>query len=522
MSELDNITENTEEVSTSSKEDVAMPVEDIQMQPVWDDRHLSSNPLSGMTKRQLNDATKKVIFPTDSFATMLEQIGIINNIPTEELEKFLSDEEKIALGVYVRSGVYTEHDNMFFDTLDSDVSKYVNVLNYGDKKLISKPLKPSKSVGEVSGNTGVAVFTSIMGLGEVIQFPLWNSGIWITIKPPKSDRLISLQSAIASNQIRLGRDTSTLVYSNYGVVVNRLLVDFIMEHFVSTSVKLPEDKTLLDIISVFDLQPLALCVIAALHPDGFKLDIPCKNTKIEKGNNKPKCSYIATGIVDPYKLLWVDRTYTADKFVIEHMANRAPGSMTYNQVVEYQQRLQEKKATKFDVMNQNDVSIEFTLTAPSLKEYLRLGEAWVQSVIGRLSNIFTGNESQEQRNEMINKVAETVSLGVYNTFITEIRSGDTIVRDKPTLNEIIEQMTNDDSIFAGLSSKIRDFITKGPVAYVACADFSCPTCRRKSQMSDNSDDDCYTSLIPLNIIELFFDLSILRVEKILGRQKITY
>ena len=126
-----------------------------------------------------------------------------------------------------------------------------------------------------------------MGVGEVTQIPLWHSGFWITIRPPKSSDVINIEYELAKNVINLGRQTNTLVFSNSSVLFNKIVAEYILKHISETSLKLPADEDLLDYIDVRDLNLMVIGMIASMYPRSIPITKSCINSTVIE-DNKPK------------------------------------------------------------------------------------------------------------------------------------------------------------------------------------------------------------------------------------------
>ena len=54
---------------------------------------------------------------------------------------------------------------------------------------------------------------------------------------------------------------------------------------------------------------------------------------------------------------------------------------------------------------------------------------------------------------------------------------------------------------------MRDYISETAIAVVATPSYTCPKCKEEQSPDENSD---FKNLIPLNMVETFFDLCALR------------
>ncbi len=303
---MNTINNNHDTVTTEPSNTAQVEVEE--------DRHISIKP--ELSEEEYSTLVNKasILLPGSTYEIILKTLKVIDTIDPKEFEKLYTKKQTVATGINIESSRTTTRDNVFVDNL-KEVNDFVNTVKYSDKDLVSRPINFKQTDGVISGSTAVARFTSLLGVGVVTQVPLWHSGIWLTIKPPKQTDIINLEIAIANNQIQLGRETNTLVYSNYSVIYNRLVTDFILKHIVDSSLKIPEDDDIRNHISMHDMYPLILAMISSMYPDGIPVTRTCINTSVLNDDKTPKCDFVVSATLDTNKLLWVNRKALNNKLL---------------------------------------------------------------------------------------------------------------------------------------------------------------------------------------------------------------
>jgi hypothetical protein len=443
----------------------------------------------------------------------MQFLDVLEKLTEDEVQARYTPEALVAGGIGINSINQTTHKDIYASELNEDTDKFVNGIKFMDQDLNLRPLPLKTNAGKVTGDMAKARFTSILGIGEVVQIPLHHSGIWIAISPPKDNELINLENALSSNQILLGRLTSTLVYSNYSVVFNRILVDFILDHMVATSLKLTEEDDIRNYILIQDLYPLVLGLITSMYPDGYNITRSCANTIVEDENGVPVCTFVSTAKVDPKKLLWLNRT-SLNKEMMMHMSKRTPGSVTVEDVKYYQSTINKLADQEIIVTATNGTIINITLTSPTLFDYITNGELWVQNVIKKAEDIFVTTDTAEIKNGKVSDVLSAVLLGIYNVYVKRIESDGAEVDDRYSIDEILDTISSDEKILDEFIEKVRAYINGAVIAIVATPDFVCPNCRSNQPTHELK---AFKDLVPLNVVENFFALSALRINKIRNR-----
>lgn len=499
------------EVPVTEKEQINPPDE----KPTTEDRHSSENEIMSEKVYDENSKEDTILFPTSTYKSITKLIEAISEIDDDKFSEEYSTQQALSTGVTIESMRTTTAKNIFGDNINEKIDKIVNCIKYSDKDLNLRALKVGHKEGTLTGQTAVARFTSLLGIGEVIQLPLWHSGFWITIKPPKGNELINLEMALGNNEILLGRETNTLVYSNYSVVFNRIVVNFILEHLVSSSLKIPAGEDIRSYISTQDLYPMVLGLLTTMYPDGINVTRSCFNNSKLDEEKKPKCDFVVSAKLDTKKLLWLDRQKIS-KSMLETMSKRNPDSVSVNEAKDYKLSIASLSDKVIDLTTTNGTLINITLSIPSLDKYILNGEEWVQQVISKSEELFSDADSSEVKNNKVNEILMSVIFGIYNVFVTEINDQGSIINDKDTINDILGVISSDYDLFKTFIKEVENYITKSAIAIVATQNYTCPKC--KTDQTSASVDKRFEEFIPLNILETFFDLSVLRLNKIRNRE----
>lgn len=409
-------------------------------------------------------------------------------------------------------------NDVLVDSFKNKDNEFVNTIEFGGKKLQTRPIS-IKTNTKLTQESSVARIYALLGVGEVVQVPLWHSGFWITIKPIKQKDFINLYNSLSSQTTKLGRETNSLIYSNYSVVFIRILVEFILAHITEHTIKINDDETILDYIKVQDLYPMVNGLLAAMYPRGIDIVKCCVNsTKLDPESNKPLCDYSLTAKVDSKKLLWVNRR-ALDKYMISQMSKRTSASVSTSEVKEYQNRVK-KNQVDIESTSMSGIKIRLTLKTPNLREYIDQGEKWVNDLISDVEKLYTPQDTDSEKISKLTDAILTSRLNTYNGYIdkvTFIASDNTETTFDTTdgVREALDTISNDQDLFLDIIKKIGEFYTNNSIAIVATPNFVCPKCN--SSQEDGSQNKTFTEFIPLNVIDNFFVLGGLRKQSILTK-----
>lgn len=88
--------------------------------------------------------------------------------------------------------------------------------------------------------------------------------------------------------------------------------------------------------------------------------------------------------------------------------------------------------------------------------------------------------------------------------------------DRGTINEVLEVFSADDTLRATITNKILEFKANTTIGLVGIPDFKCPNCG--APQNNESVPEHMTSVIPLDVMNIFFTLITLRISKIMERE----
>lgn len=492
------------------------PQQEQKVKPVETGRHEQLDPVSD-TEPYTTDEFKEVtttVIPSTKYKTVekaLDDIYAAETKTTSSGATFdLNPQQQEAIAVMIKGGRGSNKEDVLYDNLNKNTADYVNDIKFGDTSYNTSTVTFKKTGDKVAGANAIAIFRSFMSIGDVIHIPLWHSGFWVVLKPPTQTEIVNLQLAITNNEITLGRDTTGLIYSNYSVVFNRIIMDFIVDHINTQSIKLDDNDDIRDYISLNDFYPLVTGLLATMNPEGIEISRGCANTAEIDEDGKPKCSFTVKGKVDPRKLTWVNRTKLSGD-ALAHMSKRLPNSMTKQEVKEYQLRLEDIKTKDYEITTSIGAKFKVTFEIPTIKENIQRGEEWVNEIISVAQRLFKENDSETVKNQRVDEIAFASVLCIYNTFVKSFTYADGRVNDdKATFNTILSDISLDKQTFESFIANIKDFITQSPICIVATPNFVCPECGLKQK--DTKDE--FKEFIPLNIVEHFFDHCASRINKV--------
>lgn len=345
-----------------------------------------------------------------------------------------------------------------------------------------------------------------LGMGSLIQVPLWHSGIWITLNTPSDSALLELEQRMAMEKVSLGRSSNGMIFSNSEIYTKNHLVDFIMEHVYSVTAESKESSFLKAIILDLDYPQLVWGMALSCYPGGYPLLQPCVA-------NPESCTHVVEALINLARISWVDRSRLSAAQRI-HMLNRGKPS-TVAKIQEYQK---EFSATAHGEVKVND-TVSLRMRTPSLEESKIIGYAWVEQILNTTQKAFGMRLADGAREQYVQNQALLTSLRQYGQwFDAVIRTSpggdDEVVTEREPVDDIITMIASSNEMSTAVYKAVRKFIDDSTLSMIALPKYKCPMC----QGEPSEEYLKHPKLIPLDVVQVFFTLRDQKVNHRLGAE----
>lgn len=366
-------------------------------------------------------------------------------------------------------------------------------------------LKFKKTEGELRGEMALLRAAKFLGLGEVVNVPLPHSGIWVTIKPPTEKDLIDFYNMAFREKIILGRATSGYTLTNMSVHINNRLFDLILRHVHAVNFEGISVDNLKDKLVIHDFPILAWGFACTMYPNGFDYQRSCMN-------DVEKCSHVSKSKLNLNKLLWIDNPSLSDtqKEIL------SDGRANANKLESYVKYQEEHKRMTSEVITVRE-GVRVKLRLPTFTEYTTDGLKWVNSITNIVERVLVDSEEDEEgKLDTLNHYVRASILCQFNHFIEWIEIGDNLIKDRATIDSTLSMLSGDDTVRSTLSEAVSEFKSKTSIAIIGIPDYSCPKCNHEQKPEFPNPN--LTSVIPLDVMNMFFLMFASKISKILDRE----
>ena len=499
-----------EVVDTVNTDNVVEVVKDTE--PVREKVNLDKH-YTNVTEFTGNTDATAIGFPSilTTYALKLSE-QLSENTETETLNKY-SVGQITAIGAVING---SEKNGQVSDTLDHVADEWLNsedtdalsdhALN-GIRNVSSK----SKPKGEISGPAALLSFSNLLGIGGITQIPLYHSGFWITLDIISEVDIIGLEVKLGHSLIRLGRDTNGMVFGNSDVIYNDIILDFILEKTISTSVAIDNVNQLRKMIRIQDLHILILGLVDAMSPKGIDVIMGCSNAttdEVDENGNSKACDFVFNAKLNPKTLLWIAKDILTEEQKT-HMNKRARDAVSIAEVEYYCRNLECIQEKDFNVEKDDNVLFVMRLKTPVIDEHIEQGNAWVDNTIATVDEFIGEGGDDTSRAIKVSEITKATILNTYIHYIVEIRYEGAIIRDRKTISEMLDKISVNKEIYKATMDIISKFIKESIVAMVGTPAYTCPACNH----SEDGPNEVFKEVIPINITSSFLDQSTLMKQK---------
>lgn len=485
---------------------VQAPVQETPAEPATKTSHATQrDPVDIPLTKPLSSLTYKVSLPSfqlGMFSNLLRQAGSANQ---DAIEK---DSDKIWRDVSDEMVSYYTPASLYQSRLEQEGSDFQQGIVHPDNSLqqFTAP-KFKKTEGELKGELALLKVSRALGQGEVLTIPLPHSGINVTIKPPSERAIIDFYNNIFREKIGIGRMTAGLTLTNFSVYINNRLFDFIVDHVHSINYSDIGKSELRRYVKLADFYTLATGLAAAMNPNGFEYRRPCISAD-------GKCNYVAEGLINLAKLHWVDNSALSE-LQKQLLAEVRPGKLTLESYQKYQSEFPKAVKKQFSTTT-GDSIMTFHLRSPSFEEYVSDGMSWVNQINNAVDSVIVtdGNEDEE-RSQMLQQYVKSSTLRQFSHFIDYMEIDGEPISDRASLNSVLEVLSADDSLREEVFTQVMNYKSESVISVIGIPEYKCPNCH--AEQNTEPVNQGIVSVIPLDVMNLFFTLLTLRMSRILER-----
>ena len=361
----------------------------------------------------------------------------------------------------------------------------------------------------LKGERAVLTVLSHMGMGTLFKAPLWNSGIWLTVKAPSEARLIEFARQVVEAKITMGRATYGVSFSNHMVYTAELFMTMLEEcEYISTA----SEKVKLDeIISVQDFMTIVWALACAVYPNGFSYRRSCVASP-------DKCNHVVEERINVSRLQWVnEHALTADQ--LRFMSNRNKRSVSLEEIKKYQAQFTAQHGVTKELISRKGHKLSVRLKVPTMAEFINVGQRWVEGLSKMVLDALGADATVQARNQYMVDLASASAARQHLHWVESISVDTDLITDADALENIFENVISvDTDLREQFTQHVLDFTNRTMTTVIGIPNFTCPVCKKPQHLTeDAAEDEDPPAIIPLEVVSTFFDLQFQRISLIRAR-----
>jgi len=361
------------------------------------------------------------------------------------------------------------------------------------------PVAKSKK-GKLAKRGAKGATRRALGMQSIKQIVLPHSGFRITVDAiPRVDRFVLLEQ-LAEHEIELSTDTATMIYATPRIIYVRLLMEFISEFIIDTTLNLEENDDILDYINVLDIDVLVLEIVKSFYNEGFAISIACKNSTTLDGDDV-KCAYVITGKVNLNEVYKFDEDALSDE-QLDILSRRGSGTVSIEEQASYMDELTLNDSSKVIKLERDENVIELELHQSTVKTYMVASDKYTSEINRQVDKVLMGDESPLARKSKLESIAKDMVLAKYMHFVSSVTVNGDKTTDISSIYDALSVIMDDDEYSATVIKELVRFLDSHICAMTCTPVYTCPSCRKVSS-PNGSGVKGFGSMIPLDILEVF-------------------
>lgn len=380
----------------------------------------------------------------------------------------------------------TEHQ----DALSRENSSWHNRLLSANNSPLSLHRLRSSTDGEAElrAERASLAIRSQIGLGTMVNVPLWNSGMWLTIRDPGDKAIQEAVRQQVSERMRVGRSTHSLGFSNFMVYTIETMVSLILKNITSKTVH--PDVNLIKNISILDFGTLVWGLASAVYPNGFEYARACTS-------GPEKCTHVVHEVLNLNTCLFVDESLLTTEQKV-HMSNMKPGWAKEEDLQRYRDQFTANLGYQKAIKAGNGFELQLTMQVPTIGDCIDAGYDWINMVSNFVTEALGLDADNTDRQRYQTDIALTTAAGQFTQWIKELKLGNQVIKDRRTLMDTFyEDISPDGVLLDNLQTAIKDFSTKSMMAVVGILNYTCPSCKKPQMVAEGDDPADPKEKLPL-------------------------
>ena len=402
----------------------------------------------------------------------------------------------------IKSGLkHTNLEKSPYGATEREGSEWRDGVDVGNARLerIGAPKQVKDVTRKTSKENQLAYLKHRSGQGGTYETFLPRSGIWVRLRQPTLEELVTLQTELQALKLNLGAETKGASYSHADFLMLDLITALALQCVIGSNKSFTTAADLEHEITLFDEAILHHGLASTLYPAGFNYSVPCIA-------DPDVCSDVDTFKMNMANIVYYDNSvFTAEQR--RYIAKRfAPA--TADDFKAYREA--------FAVGNPKVIwldNVGIKLAEPTVAARRASGRQWYDGLIEMSQGVFNEPPHGNSRMAFIQKLKNATIATQYSHWVTAIYDldedavdfEDQLYSEDP---ELILEYMKDTLSTAEYSDRfataIENYCNESIIGVVGLVSHNCKTCNTPQGKAFN---DRFPHIVPIDMVITFFTLA---------------
>lgn len=360
------------------------------------------------------------------------------------------------------------------------------------------------------GNMAQTILQRVANLGANIVCVLPRSCIYLEITPPGDDAIIAYDYGFLTDRSNLGMSTAGLLLSASSGTFVSANVELALSHVVNTNVQNLGGSNivtaLMERIDPLDYPIIMNALMAARYPNGYPWVLKCMNPQCD-GRVEGRLNFGRTQRID-FSML------TDDQLNMLATKNRA---ITDAELKKYRDAFRVSDKSRFEYSPEIDIH----LTTGNLLSYADNAASWKTTIETSQTKALTSYATDNERKTFTDAQIQAHYMRKFAHFVERITitTGDqvsTIEGYEEILASLTTLSKNVERSLA-FEEHVIEWIEDNTMALIGHPSYECELCH---QITSPNKEGAFRNFVPLSIDRIFFIVSRLLSQRLVGQSKI--
>lgn len=437
----------------------------------------------------INDGNRGIYFPLNTLAE-LEAMAIKLGIRIDDNKVYvdpIKNEVKAKLIAFLSCFAKDAVDDKIIDRPQADWGQTVPS---GDGSALG-----ARKANVITDDAAIAALRKSLGYTGDYQYPLWKSGIWVTLREASDSEWAQFTTSIIAARAELGWLSNGKCFSAFETFHTQAVWNFIKTFIITTTLSVPIDE-LDKYIDILDIHQLAWAMATTKWPNGFPIRQPCLS-------DPNKCNHEVEKIIKLHRISITDRSLLTEEQRI--FMSRRTAKHTPDEVKAYQNMFHVKGNNKV-VKGNTTIHIK----SPDIRKNTDYGTKWISDINTNTTLLFARTLSDRERDEFIAAQVVIQNVSSYFQWIDRIE----ISVENDGLSETIDlsydklpgdikrRIADDESVLNAIHAAIMEYIKLNIITVIASPNYPCPKCKGEPTIEYKK----HPKLTVMDALSLFFTL----------------